>query len=156
MKRILLIILVILSTTVHLFAQQNGGAKIKALKTAYITNALELSSKEAQQFWPIYNAYENTVREEKTLKMRQLTRRVSVKGGVDNLTDAEADNLLEAFIAIDFKVATAKKELYTKLKGVISAKKMIKLTKVEQDFNRELLKQLRNTRMNTIKNRNGN
>ena len=152
MKQLILIILVLLGTTMHVFAQQNGGAKIKALKTAYITNALELSSKEAQQFWPFYNAYENTVREEKTLKTRQLMRRVNAKGGVNNLTDIEAANLLEELIAIDFKIATAKKELYTKLKGVISAKKMIKLTKVEQDFNKELLKQLRNTRMNTLKN----
>ena len=31
--------------------------KIKALKVAHITNELDLTSKEAQQFWPIYNEF---------------------------------------------------------------------------------------------------
>ncbi len=31
--------------------------KIKALKIAFITEKLNLSEKEAQQFWPIYNSY---------------------------------------------------------------------------------------------------
>ena len=44
------------------FAQENepqkpDGSRLAALKIAYITKKLDLSTEEAQQFWPIYNKY---------------------------------------------------------------------------------------------------
>ena len=33
--------------------------QIKALKVAFITNELSLTSEEAAAFWPLYNAYDN-------------------------------------------------------------------------------------------------
>ncbi len=46
----------LLFLTVASFAQDRPDReKIKALKVAFITERLDLSSKEAQLFWPIYN-----------------------------------------------------------------------------------------------------
>ena len=50
-------ILFILSFSLLTIAQGNRD-KIKALKIAFITEKLNLSEKEAQQFWPIYNSFE--------------------------------------------------------------------------------------------------
>ena len=44
---------------------------IKALKVAHITEKLDLTEKEAQQFWPIYNAYDEKMG---TLKQTQKDR----------------------------------------------------------------------------------
>jgi|SRR5450432_2697031 len=54
MKRFLLYLVFIVS--VHNVKAQNG-ARLEALKIAYITNRLNLSPEEAQKFWPIYNEY---------------------------------------------------------------------------------------------------
>ena len=35
--------------------------KLKALKVAHITEQLDLTKKEAENFWPIYNAHEASV-----------------------------------------------------------------------------------------------
>ena len=44
--------------------------KIKALKIAYITEELELTSEEASKFWPLFNAYEDKQRELRQEKLR--------------------------------------------------------------------------------------
>ena len=154
MKRILLITLFILMTSMQVFAQNERGGRFKALKTAFITNALDLSSKEAEKFWPIYNEYDKTIHLVKTQKTRQLTREILAAGGIDNLSNDEASNITQQFIKIEFDVANAKRELLRKLSPVIPAKKIIKLFKAEQDFNKELLKKLRERRQENIKKRN--
>lgn len=39
-----------------------NGEKIKALKIAFITQRLQLTPEEAQKFWPIYDQYDNELR----------------------------------------------------------------------------------------------
>lgn len=47
-------------------AQDENGDKradkIQALKIAFITQKLELTSEEAQKFWPVYGQYENEIK----------------------------------------------------------------------------------------------
>ncbi len=152
MRKIILIVIFISVSTMQLFAQRNNNDRIKVLKITFITNALDLSSKEAEKFWPVYNEYSKTIQKEKNKKMRELAQQARDKGGVDNLSDKEATQMLVDYINIDANVLTAKRTLYKKLNGVIPPKKIIKLFKAEQDFNKELLKRLRQRR--EIMNRN--
>lgn len=46
-------------------AQKENGQrseKIQALKIAFITQKLRLTSAEAEKFWPVYNSYTNEIR----------------------------------------------------------------------------------------------
>jgi len=54
MKRLLLFVCFII--TVFISVAQNGN-RLYTLKIAYITKQLDLSTEEAQKFWPIYNQY---------------------------------------------------------------------------------------------------
>lgn len=147
MKKIILSLLFLLFTTITVVAQGANRDKIQALKRAHITNALSLSSSEAEKFWPIYNEYNQRVHKMKALKTRALLRKIRLAGGIDNLSEKEADIILREYIEIDYNVATEKKKLYESLTGIISSKKMIKLVKAEQSFNKELLKRLREKRI---------
>ena len=104
-------------------AQNKNRDKIKAFKTAYITNALELTVDEAEKFWPIYNAYDKKHHEIKIVKMRQIFRKIKIAGGIDKLNTTDADKILKEFSEIDFNVANAKKKLKKDLTGIISSKK---------------------------------
>lgn len=148
MKNILLFFaFVVISISVS--AQRGGNAdKIKALKTAYITSTLDLTPKEAQDFWPVYNQYDKRIFKAKILKTRELMKRIRNAGGIEELSDSEADKILEEFINIDFNVANAKQELRKNLKNIIPGKKIVKLFRAEQDFNKKLLKEFRNKRKN--------
>jgi hypothetical protein len=147
MKRLMLSLSLLLFATITLFAQNNELKKIKALKTAFITNALDLSSSEAEKFWPVYNNYDKNIYTLKTLQSRQIVRKIKLAGGVKNLSENDAQQLLDKFIAIDTNVANEKKKLQNNLTGIISSKKMIMLMVAEQNFNKELLKRLREKRM---------
>ena len=66
--------------------------RIKAQKVAFITERLDLSSKEAQQFWPIYNAFEDKIddmRKNDLKEVRQAMRR-------GNLSESEAQQDLRS------------------------------------------------------------
>ena len=66
MKRLILIITFALGSFCFAKAQDEGtgnrAEKIQALKIAFITQKLALSSDEAQRFWPVYNQYESEIR----------------------------------------------------------------------------------------------
>ena len=146
MKRIILGISLLLLSSLSLVAQ-NSRDQIKALKTGFITNALELTPAEAEKFWPVYNAFSQNIHEMKTVKTQQIARKIRLAGGLENLSNVEADAVLQDFIDIDFNVANEKKKLHKNLKGIISSKKIIKLFRAEQNFNKELLKRLREKRL---------
>jgi len=154
MKKIVLIIILLLFTTISLVAQNNERNRIKSLKTAFITNALELTSKEAEKFWPIYNNYDKNIHQIRTVKMQQIARKIKLAGGIDNLSEADSEEVLKEFLDIDFNIANEKKKLHKNLTGIISSKKMIKLVRAEQNFNKELLKQFRERRKINSPNRN--
>lgn len=44
------------------YGQKRDGSKIEALKIAYLTKKLNLSTEEAQKFWPVYNKYTEEMR----------------------------------------------------------------------------------------------
>jgi hypothetical protein len=69
MKKFLLIIAVFIGLMATVTAQdnkggngKNDGSRIEALKIAYLTKKLNLSTEEAQKFWPIYNKYSEEIR----------------------------------------------------------------------------------------------
>ena len=119
--------------------------KVKALKVAFITEKLELTTEEAQKFWPIYNAFDEKQAELRHEKMRGILDRFK-PGNVENLSEKEASALLIQMEKIEEDLFNLRRKFIKDLQGVVSAKKIIKLKKAEEDFNRELLKQMREKR----------
>jgi hypothetical protein len=143
MKKIIPIALFLFS--VSIFAQ--GGRKemqekIKAQKITFITDKLSLTAEEAQKFWPIYNAFEAKVEKIKDDDLRAIKMKMR-KGDV---SDREADELLEKLLKAEKDMHDAKLELVTDLKKVISSTKIIKLKAAEDQFNKMLLERLREFR----------
>jgi hypothetical protein len=143
MKKLIPIVLFLFS--ISIFAQ--GGRKemqekIKAQKIAFITDKLSLTAEEAQQFWPIYNAFEAKVEKIKNEDLRAIKMRMR-KGDV---SDKEADELLDKLLKAEKDMHNAKLELVTNLKKVISSTKIIKLKAAEDQFNKMLLERLREFR----------
>ncbi len=124
--------------------QQNRREKLKAYKTAFITEKLDLSSKEAEKFWPIYNEFDDKMFELKVLKRKEGRKQIMEKGGVDALNNEDAEKLLRKLIQNDQAILDAKKELFKRLKNVISPNKILKLNGVEHEFNKKLLDEFKN------------
>ncbi|HEY4063263.1 MAG TPA: hypothetical protein VGM30_15260 [Puia sp.] len=68
MKKLLSVLVLLSCLALPAMSQGGGGGKrqggaIEAWKTAFITRRLDLSTEEAQRFWPIYNVYSAEVRQ---------------------------------------------------------------------------------------------
>ncbi len=144
MHKIVFTLLMILLTISSLNAQQNRREKLKAYKTAFITQRLDLSSKEAEKFWPIYNVFEKKMYQLKVLNIREGRKQIKEKGGMKALKNEDAEMLISKLIQNEQDILEAKKELFNDLKNVISAKKILKLNGVEHEFNKKLLEEFRN------------
>uniref|UniRef100_UPI0040478FA7 sensor of ECF-type sigma factor n=1 Tax=Flavobacterium sp. TaxID=239 RepID=UPI0040478FA7 len=118
--------------------------KVKALKVAYITEQLDLTTEEAQKFWPIYNAFDDKQSELRHEKMRAILDRFE-PGNVEKLSK-DASTLLTQMESVEESLFALRKKFIKDLQGVISAKKIIKLKKAEEDFNRTLLRQIKERR----------
>lgn len=145
MKKITLILAVIFS--ISAFAQPPRAEKmkerIKAQKVAFLTSQLNLTAKEAQSFWPIYNAYEKQMHNIKFKELRPIKQKMRNEAEV---SEAEAEKLLEQLITAETKMFRAKLKLMNDLSEVISIKKLLKLKVAEENFNRKLLERLRGAR----------
>jgi Spy/CpxP family protein refolding chaperone len=125
------------------FAQDDPSKKeqIKALKTAFITTELDLTSAEAEKFWPIYNAFEEKQFELRHEKIRSYQNRL--EKDLTTISEKEAAQLLAKIEATEDELHQLRKKFNADIKGVLSAIKIIKLRKAEDNFHRKLLKQYR-------------
>ncbi|MDG3581503.1 MULTISPECIES: hypothetical protein [Galbibacter] len=140
-KYILLLLLTFFS--LHMEAQKKSKRDhIKSLKIAYITDHLDLTTEEAQKFWPIYNAYDEEMYRVKYAQYKKIKHQLKDEG-FENLTENEAKEVLKKLQQIEKDEYELNKRFVENLDNVISAKKIIYLKKLEDDFNRELLDRLR-------------
>ncbi len=145
-RKFIVPILFLLATTFS-FAQghKEKQEKIKALKVAYITEQLELTADEAQKFWPIYNDYQEKQFDLRHEKMRSILNKLEI-GTIEKLSEKEASSLLDQMENIEENLFLLQKKFTKDLQGIVSDKKIMKLKKAEGDFNRHLLKQMREKR----------
>lgn len=126
------------------FAQQGPGReRIKTLKVGYITEQLNLSSKEAQQFWPVYNAHEDAL---EAIRREERQRFGGRFANMPELSDKEADGLVAFFTKMQAEKHAIEQEFIKDLQGVIPSVKIIKLLKAEESFKKRLLQQFRKRR----------
>ncbi|MHC0441431.1 MULTISPECIES: sensor of ECF-type sigma factor [Flavobacterium] len=143
-KNILPIILFLVSFS---FYAQSGKTdekreKIKAYKVSFLTTELELTPTEAEKFWPIYNAYDDRQFELRHQKMKAYLERLD-DDNINSISEKEAAVLLAQMESTDKELYLLREKYNSNLKKILSAKKILKLKKSEDDFNRKLLKQYR-------------
>ena len=137
MKKILILTVIFLCSLA--VTAQESRDKIKALKVSFITEKLELTQIEAQQFWPIYNDYENVTHKIKFEDLRNIRR--EIKDNVNSLSDKKASELLDKLSKIESKLYEEEISFNNKLAKVISPKKILLLKVAEEDFKRKMFDQ---------------
>jgi len=136
MKKILLILVFALGVSVVSVAQDEGGEKgnggrLEALKIAYLTKKLNLSTEEAQKFWPIYNQYMNEIR----------------------TTRIDARQNKEGEIPTEEKLLNIRKKYNGEFNKALSSEKVNTFFKAEKEFGTVLQKELMERRMQKMENR---
>jgi len=142
MKKTLIFILLI---STGLIAQRPNHDKIKAYKTAHITEQLNLTSSEAEKFWPIYNKYDKEFESLRKKERSEIFSKIK-NGGLDALSDKEANALIDKFMEIKSNELQYRLEMIEELRKVLPPVKVIKLNRAEESFKKLLLERLKNRR----------
>jgi hypothetical protein len=138
MKKYFLLLVMFLGATVVTVAQdddsgggKNEGGRIEALKIAYITKKLDLSTEEAQKFWPIYNKYIQEVRK----------TRIDARLNKDKEIDTEE------------KLLNIRKKYSDEFNKALTKDKVNSFFRVEKEFGIYLQKELMERRQQQMNNR---
>jgi len=116
------------------FAQdKNRFQAIENEKIAYITKELDLTPREAQQFFPLYNEYSQTLWD---------IRKEKLNGAPKNSFRNGSRDILQ----YDAKEVEIKKEYRAKFAKVIGNARASQFFEVEQEFREHLYKSLQNRR----------
>ncbi|ESU20254.1 hypothetical protein FEDK69T_27660 [Flavobacterium enshiense DK69] len=145
LKKFLPIVFLLISTFSFAQPSDEKREQIKQLKVAFITTELDLSKDEAEKFWPIYNTFEEKQFEMRHEKMRSFKKRMD-KESVDKMSEKEAAALLAQMEDNEEKMLQLRKKLSSDLRPVIGSVKILKLRKAEDDFNRKLIKQIKESK----------
>ena len=119
MKKILLTVFLTCIGFGLLYSQDRSD-RIEALKIAFITKQLQLSSQEAEKFWPVYNGYE--------AEMKSMVRDHRQKNGSE--------------IELEEKILGMHKKYKPVFLKVISEDKFDKLMAAERTWGEMLRKEL--------------
>lgn len=133
-KLIFILLLALLSFKT---AMSQGKDKVEALRVSFISQKLNLTTQEAQSFWPLYNEYNDKI---KTLRK---SFRQQYGPAADFKTDKEAEDFLNAEMKLRQGETDLHKEYFEKIKKVLGAKKTALLLKAEEEFKREIIKTIK-------------
>lgn len=117
--------------------------QIQSAKIAFFTAELELTPKEAEDFWPLYNEYWKA-REMANRKSYHALREINrLLDENKNVSDQELKQLLETYLYGSTAEGAIQKEYYPKFLKIFPLKKVVKMHLTEEQFRIKMIHQLR-------------
>ena len=136
MKQIILILFVCI-TTLSFSQTETKNDKIETMKIAFLTNKLNLTAKEAQLFWPLYNEYNQKM---DALRKAKKSEYDEIKSKNGTPSDKEIAMYMEEVFLTKQKELDLQKEYYSKYIKILTMKKVAQLYQAENQFKKELLR----------------
>ena len=144
MRRGIIVILILLMIpAVKLTAQNPNLEKLNAYKIAFFTRRLNLSSPEAEKFWPVYNEYQ---RQKVAIQLERNSILKSFNQNENNLNDNQVTELGDKLISTMVQETEIAVTFHKKLKEILPPAKVIRLYQVENQYKTQLLNELQGTR----------
>lgn len=119
--------------------------RIKSMKIAFITEQVDLSSEEAQVFWPVYNKFDKTFNElhqKQSLKGHHQRHNQNEDLSTQNLSETDALKELNKQLELEKSKVATLASYQKELLEVLPASKVLKVLKSEHQFRRKLLRRL--------------
>lgn len=141
MKRdiIILISLVIFPLT-QVTAQNQNLEKLNAYKIAFFTRRMNLTSQEAEKFWPVYNEFQdkrNAIQTERQALNRNFNQNEL------RMTEKELIEAGDKYVLLQVQEASLAQEYQKKFKELLAPAKIIRLYQAENQYRLQLLNELK-------------
>ena len=125
----------LLGLWVSTWAQNNMQQKIRTYKVAFLTEKLQLTPEESEQFWPVYNEMDQ--------KLKIIRTKYMEPASTKTLTEEQAQANLNAMLSMERQLIKTRESYYNRMASIISYRRVITLVAAERAFQEELLKELR-------------
>jgi hypothetical protein len=138
-KRILVLIAVMILSPVLIKAQNPNQERLNAYKIAFFTKRLNLTSREAEKFWPVYNEFQA-----KKMEIQRERVKLNIKFNQEGttLSDEELTVLSDRYVELDVVEAELGMALHGQLKAILPPEKVIRLYQAENQYRQQLLNEL--------------
>ena len=144
MKKVVCILLMILAMPcIKSEAQNTNLEKLNNYKIGFFTKRLNLTSQEAEKFWPVYNEYQvqrNQIQLEKMKINRTFNQNEST------LNDKQLEEMGDRYVDLLVQESGLAVTFHKKLKTVLSPAKVIMYYQAENQYKVQLLNELQNQR----------
>lgn len=142
-KGIIISVLILMVPAYRLTAQNANLEKLNAYKIGFFTKKLNLTSEEAEKFWPAYNEYQkqkNIIQRDKIFLIRDFNQNESI---MDDKQLTETGDKLIKYIADESQLAV---KFHNKLKEILPPAKVIRYYQAENQYKMQLLNELQDAR----------
>ncbi|MFO7617524.1 MAG: hypothetical protein R6V75_09755 [Bacteroidales bacterium] len=145
MKKIIISTVVLMGLTALVWGQEGrprfreNMELMQAERVSFLTSKLQLTSDEAEKFWPIYNEYQKKREELFFARQKEMPRSFDPEKATDQDLERMFNNMLDE----DVKLAELKKEYFLKIRQVVPVRKVLMLHRAEQEFMNHMLNRIR-------------
>ncbi len=140
MKKYIIILTLFLSTLNCLGqAKKESSEKVKALKVAFLTQELQLTSREAEKFWPLYNKHRERLDSLRSVGRTAIKTKIKEVGDLNNLEESEAKKFVLLRLNLERKISSEKEAFVPSISPFLPYKKILKLYISEREFARKLM-----------------
>jgi hypothetical protein len=146
MKKLIVTALFLLAVVAANFAQpgqrgERAQEKIEAFRIAFFTEKLQLTPEESKTFWPLYNQFEN---ERETLK-----NKFDLDGQrFELLSDKDVEAAIMQHIDMEEQMVKLRRDYVRRFMEVLPVRKVAMLQRIDNDFKRALLEEIKKRREN--------
>jgi hypothetical protein len=146
MKKFLIFIFILpLFCQLDLSAQDTEIERLNSYKIAFFTRRLNLTSSEAERFWPIYNEYQN---QKNQIQLEKLKLIKTFNQGEGTLSDNQISEIGDKLIGAIVTESELAVTLHKKLREVLPPAKVIRFYQAENQYKVQLLNELQNRQQN--------
>jgi Skp family chaperone for outer membrane proteins len=108
------------------------GSDIQAEKLELITETMDFTAEEAEEFWPVYAKYAvelNKINKETVQLINEYSK------SIDNMSNDQAEALMAKWFELRERRLQLKKDYFQKYKEALSVTRAVKLIQLENQIN---------------------
>jgi hypothetical protein len=114
--------------------------RMQTRKIAFVSNSLEISPKQSESFWPIYNVYSSEL---KSIYLKKKKVRRNYVLNKQSMNDVELGLIIDSLFNLDQEYLDLKIKYVKQFSNIISNKQMFELYRIEEDFKKDLLRKIK-------------
>ncbi len=144
MKRIIFLIIIILTfPMIRTEAQNTNLEKLNNYKIGFFTKKINLTSAEAEKFWPAYNDYQS---QRNQIQLEKLKLNRNFNENENSLNDVQLEEIGDKLVDCLVRESNLAVSFHKKLKELLPPAKVIRYYQAENQYKLQLLNELQNAK----------